>query len=48
MRLLLDESVPAKLRRYLPDHDVRSAVDMGGPASRTASFSLWPANTSTF
>ncbi len=29
MRLLLDESVPAKLRRYLPDHDVRSAVDMG-------------------
>lgn len=29
MRLLLDESVPAKLRRYLPDHDVRSAVEMG-------------------
>lgn len=29
MRLLLDESVPAKLKRYLPDHEVRTAVEMG-------------------
>ena len=29
MRLLLDESVPAKLRRELPHHAVRTAVEMG-------------------
>ena len=29
MRLLLDESVPAKLRRHLPNHEVRTAVEMG-------------------
>lgn len=29
MRLLLDESVPAKLRRSLPSHLVRTAVEMG-------------------
>ena len=29
MRLLLDESVPAKLRRALPGHAVRTAVEMG-------------------
>ena len=29
MRLLLDESVPAKLRRHLPGHEVRTAVEMG-------------------
>jgi predicted nuclease of predicted toxin-antitoxin system len=29
MRLLLDESVPAKLRRRLPNHEVRTAVEMG-------------------
>ena len=29
MRLLLDKSVPATLRRHLPDHDVRTAVQMG-------------------
>jgi predicted nuclease of predicted toxin-antitoxin system len=29
MRLLLDESVPATLRRFMPDHDVRTAVEMG-------------------
>ena len=29
MRLLLDESVPAKLRRHLPTHEVRTAVEMG-------------------
>ena len=29
MRLLLDESVPAKLRRSLPSHAVRTAVEMG-------------------
>jgi predicted nuclease of predicted toxin-antitoxin system len=29
MRLLLDESVPAKLRRSLPSHYVRTVVEMG-------------------
>jgi predicted nuclease of predicted toxin-antitoxin system len=29
MRLLLDESVPAKLRRSLPNHYVRTVVEMG-------------------
>jgi hypothetical protein len=29
MRLLLDESVPAKLRRALATHAVRTAVEMG-------------------
>ena len=29
MRLLLDESVPVRLRRYLPNHSVRSVVEMG-------------------
>ena len=29
MRLLLDESVPAKLRRHLPNHEVRTVVEMG-------------------
>jgi predicted nuclease of predicted toxin-antitoxin system len=29
MRLLLDESVPARLRRSLPSHYVRTVVEMG-------------------
>ena len=29
MRLLLDESIPVKLRRSLPKHDVRTVVEMG-------------------
>jgi hypothetical protein len=29
MRLLLDESVPAKLARLLPNHEVRTVVEMG-------------------
>lgn len=29
MRLLLDESVPAKLRRLMPIHEVRAVVEMG-------------------
>jgi hypothetical protein len=29
MRLLLDESVPSRLRRFLPNHDVKTVVDMG-------------------
>ena len=29
MRLLLDESVPVRLRRYLPSHSVRTVVEMG-------------------
>ena len=29
MGLLLDESIPVKLRRSLPNHDVRTVVEMG-------------------
>ena len=29
MRLLLDESVPVKFRRSLPNHDVRTVVERG-------------------
>lgn len=29
MRLLLDESLPRRLRRYLPNHSVRTVVEMG-------------------
>jgi predicted nuclease of predicted toxin-antitoxin system len=29
MRLLLDESVPVKFRRSLPNHEVRTVVEMG-------------------
>jgi predicted nuclease of predicted toxin-antitoxin system len=29
MRLLLDESVPSRLRRYLPNHQVKTVVEMG-------------------
>jgi len=29
MRLLLDESVPARLRRHLPNHSVRTVVESG-------------------
>jgi predicted nuclease of predicted toxin-antitoxin system len=29
MRILLDECVPRPLRRTLPDHDVRTVVEMG-------------------
>ena len=29
MRLLLDESVPAKLGRHLPAHEVKTVVEMG-------------------
>ncbi|TAN55040.1 MAG: hypothetical protein EPN19_03980 [Betaproteobacteria bacterium] len=29
MRLLLDESVPKRLRQHLPGHDVKTVVEMG-------------------
>ncbi len=29
MRLLLDESIPVKFRRSLPNHDIRTVVEMG-------------------
>ena len=29
MRLLLDESVPRRLRQFLPNHQVRTVVEMG-------------------
>jgi len=43
MRLLLDESVPRRLRSYLADHEVKTVVEMGwggvknGPLLRLAS-----------
>ena len=29
MRLLFDESIPYRLRRFLPNHSVRTVVEMG-------------------
>ena len=29
MRLLLDESIPRRLRQHLPGHDVKTVVEMG-------------------
>ena len=29
MRLLLDESIPSRLRRFLPGHDVKTVIEMG-------------------
>ena len=29
MRLLLDESIPVRLKRHLPSHSVRTVVEMG-------------------
>ena len=37
MRLLLDESVPGKLRRLLPDHAVRTVVEMGWSGAKNGS-----------
>ena len=34
MRLLLDECVPSRLKRDLPDHDVHTVVEMGWSAKR--------------
>lgn len=34
MRLLLDESVPARLRRNLPAHEVRTVTEMGWSGAR--------------
>jgi predicted nuclease of predicted toxin-antitoxin system len=28
MRLLLDESVPSRLRRFLPKHDIKTVVEL--------------------
>jgi len=38
MRLLLDESVPARLYRALPDHQVSNAVREGSRPSLSLSF----------
>ncbi len=32
MRVLFDHNVPRKLRNFLPDHDVKTAVEMGWAA----------------
>ena len=29
MRLLLDESIPKRLRRFLPNHAIRTVIEMG-------------------
>lgn len=34
MRILLDECVPRPLRRELPDHEVRTVVEMGWAGKR--------------
>ena len=34
MRILLDECVPQPLRRELPDHEVRTVVEMGWAGKR--------------
>jgi predicted nuclease of predicted toxin-antitoxin system len=34
MRLLIDESIPVRLRRYLPDHAVKTVVEMGWSGMR--------------
>ena len=36
MSLLLDESVPVKLRRSLPGHEVRTVVEMGWSGVKNA------------
>ena len=41
MRLLLDESVPVRLRRSLPSHSVKTVVEMGwGGVKNGALFAL--------
>jgi predicted nuclease of predicted toxin-antitoxin system len=37
MRLLLDESVPRRLRRSLPDHDVRTVGETGWSGEKDGS-----------
>ena len=36
MRILLDECVPRPLRRELPDHEVRTVVEMGWAGKRNS------------
>jgi hypothetical protein len=40
MRILLDECVPRPLRRELPDHEVRTVVEMGWAGKRNGEL-LW-------
>ena len=40
MRLLLDESVSRRLARSLPNHDVRTVVDMGWAGTRNGELLL--------
>ena len=37
MRLLLDECVPKRLKRELPDHEVHTVVEMGWSSKRNVS-----------
>ena len=36
MRLLLDESIPKRLRRFLPNHAIRTVIEMGWGGVRNA------------
>jgi len=44
MRLLLDESVPHRLRRSLPSHAVRTVVEMGWSGIRNGELLVRAAN----
>ena len=44
MRLLLDESIPVKLRRSLPNHDVRTVVEMGWSGVKNGELLAFAAN----
>lgn len=44
MRLLLDESLPVKFRRALPNHDVRTVVEMGWSGVKNGKLLAFAAN----
>jgi len=44
MRLLLDESIPVKLRRSLPNHDVRTVVETGWSGVKNGELLAFAAN----
>ena len=44
MRLLLDESVPVRLRRSLPSHSVKTVVEMGWGGVKNGALLAFAAN----
>lgn len=44
MRLLLDESVPSRFRRSLPNHEVRTVVEMGWSGIKNGKLLAFAAN----